>query len=132
MHLEKRKEIRYIPNGKSFASLETKLNLVGKITDIGFGGLAMEYITDERQRLSPKYLDIFITDQKYMLSMIPCTLVYQTTKKLPSSPQLLAGQYLNVHCGLKFGDLGKDKKEKLAFFLENRTEGLVEREQASG
>jgi hypothetical protein len=121
MGSDQRKTIRFKPKKRSFATLDSKLNQVGKIIDIGLGGLSFEFIGDEKPSEKVRHVDIFTLDETFSLSELPCTLVHESASAIPGNKEGHTGNLLMWKCSIRFGDLQREHWCGIADFLENCT-----------
>ena len=121
---ERRKHIRFSPkdNTYAYAALGKENSKVGMIKDISIGGLAFEInIDDDSQTgIMPK-VDIFLSNNEFFLSNVPCTIVYKKSVQTDSTNPTLTSPFKSSRYGLKFDELSKDQAEKLVFFLKSYT-----------
>jgi hypothetical protein len=88
---------------------------MGRIIDIGMGGLAFECFGEEESANHPKELEIFVTDSAFRLNM-PCQLVYE----LPTHESPLTSCQ-KKRCGVQFGKLTEYQTSLLSRFIERHT-----------
>ncbi len=120
MKAEKRKFDRFVPIEGTFAALENGLSKVGKIKDISLGGLAFEYVYDEKSGPNGNRVDIFMSGKRYFLQDVPCQEVYDKMLS-PNYEYLLFSSTIMNRCGLQFGKLSTDQSAKLSSFIKERT-----------
>ena len=77
MQTERRRHVRHIPQGNSFAALGEKYTKVGKIKDIGMGGLAFNYIVRQEIPEGDSMVNVFLTDDTFHIHSLPCLIVYE-------------------------------------------------------
>ena len=114
--MEKRKFTRFRTQDNAFAAVRGDFTKVGKIYDISLNGLAFRYLAEQRSEEEFTQGDIFLTNNGFHLSGVPCTMVY--TVKESTSISLSLSTY---RCGLSFKPLNEEIQNKLNFFLNNYT-----------
>ena len=122
---EKRRHVRFKAPENLFAALGNSFPKVGKIRDISMGGVAFEYIPNEKEETGTTHVDIFLSGNGFYLSKIPCEAVYDIHQKAP-----LFGSHdfssIDVNrCGVAFKKLKKENYEQLVYLLDQHTTGLV-------
>jgi PilZ domain-containing protein len=118
-NMEKRKFTRFRAQDDAFAALQGNYNKVGKIYDISLNGLAFRYFAEKRSSETFTHVDIFLSNNGFHLSSVPCTVVYDAKESMPNSH--VVSPY---RCGLKFEPLKEEQQDKLEFFLNNHTTGI--------
>jgi c-di-GMP-binding flagellar brake protein YcgR len=118
--MEKRKFTRFRAQDDAFATLRGDYSKVGKIYDISLNGLAFRYLAEKMSNENISHVDIFLTNNGFHLSDLPCTIVYD--EKEPISNSNVVSPY---RCGLKFEKMNEEQQNKLEFFLNNHTTGKV-------
>jgi len=94
---------------------ESHYTLLGRIVDIGKGGLAFEYSRGSKQETSHGLLDIFALIQPYArLETVPFRIVYD--RQVASKNGL--ADAMN-RCGLEFGELSDVQISQLNRLIEN-------------
>ena len=89
------------------------------ILDISPGGLSFSYLPEETPIDGFKYVEIYQAKNQFRLSDVPCAIVYDTFDSA-TGPQ---GDTCR-RCGLRFGQMKDEHKNKLNYFLSNFTTGL--------
>lgn len=116
--MESRKQTRFLAWDDSFVELKGERVRVGKISDISPGGLAFSYKPEKTPVDGFKHVDIYLTQNEFRLSDVPCTIVCDT---IDSSNGSNGDTY--HRCGLRFGEMKDEHKNKLNYFLSNFTTG---------
>ena len=98
---------------------------VGRIKDIGFGGLAMEYIVGEESHNNSTKVDIFLTGDVFHLYNVPCSLIYDIEIHVPHVNNKYVKILTTKRCGLQFSQFTEDDMEQLELFLEAHTNGTA-------
>jgi hypothetical protein len=114
--MEKRKFIRFRTQDNAFAALRGDFTKVGKIYDISLNGLAFRYLAEEIPEEEFTQVDIFLTNNGFHLSGVPCTMVYNLKESTSTSLSISA-----YRCGLSFNSLNEEVQNKLNFFLNKYT-----------
>jgi hypothetical protein len=89
------------------------------IADISLGGLAFSYLPEKTSVDGFKQVDIYIGKNEFHLSDVPCAVVYNTIDLSNGSKAETCHR-----CGLRFGEMADEHKNKLNYFLSNFTTGL--------
>ena len=89
------------------------------ILDISPGGLSFSYLPEKTPVDGFKYVEIYQADNKFRLSDVPCAIVYDTVDSAIGSKGDTCRR-----CGLRFGQMKDEHKNKLNYFLSNFTTGL--------
>jgi hypothetical protein len=105
----------------AFAALGHKYTRVGKIIDIGEGGLAFEYITGEEVNNKPRQIDIFLVGTEFHLYKVQCKVIYSIDAHVPKINNKLDKIFTTKRCGVQFEQLTKDYSALLKFFLKYHT-----------
>jgi hypothetical protein len=121
--MEKRRHIRFLAKDNAFAALGYKFTRVGKIRNIGTGGLAFEYITDEDSDGGAFKIDVFVSGHGFHLSKVPCGVVYDIPVGVSDISPIFYHTLITRQCGVQFGALTEDKRVELNLFLEMYTTG---------
>ena len=117
--MESRKHTRLIARDDSFVELKGDGVRGGMILDISPGGLSFSYLPEETPIDGFKYVEIYQAKNQFRLSDVPCAIVYDTFDSA-TGPQ---GDTCR-RCGLRFGQMKDEHKNKLNYFLSNFTTGL--------
>jgi hypothetical protein len=117
--LENRKHTRLTACDDSFVELKDGGVRVGKISDIRPGGLAFSYLLEKPPVDGFKCVDIYLAKNEFRLSDVPCAIVYDTIDFANGSK----GDTCH-RCGLRFGEMEDEHKNKLNYYLSNFTTGL--------
>ena len=118
--MERRKFTRFRTQDNAFAALREDYTKVGKIYDISLNGLAFRYLAEQESEEAFTHVDIFLSDNGFHLPDVPCTMVYDVKESTPISNTISP-----YRCGLSFKPLEEDDQNKLEFFLNNYTSGIV-------
>ena len=112
---ERRQFKRYSAPQMAFAVLKSGYERLGKINNISRGGLAFEYIGDERHKNSIESellteIDIFISRDNFYLSKIPCTIIYDSDTVPDHS---IITSIPMRRCGVQFANLNLEAADLL-------------------
>ena len=121
MIVEQRRHIRLLPHENTFAVIGRKFTKVGKVKDIGMGGLAIEYIAGEDCNHEAGRVDIFMTGHVFHLYNVPCKMIYDIEIHVPHVNNKYVKILTTKRCGVKFGELTEDEKAQLELFIESHT-----------
>lgn len=123
MRIERRKNLRLLPEENAFAAIGSRYARVGRIKDIGLGGLAMEYIVGADTKNNSSQVDIFLTGNGFHLYNLPCRLVYDIEIHVPN----VNNQYVKIlttkRCGVQFKDLIEEDLAQLKLFIKMHSTG---------
>jgi len=117
--MENRKHTRLTARDDSFVDFRGAGVRIGKIFDISPGGLAFSYLGEKAPVDKLKLVDIYMAKKGFRLSDVPCAIVYDTI-------DLSNGSKGDTwyRCGLQFGEMKDEQKNKVNYFLSNFTTGL--------
>jgi len=118
--MERRKFTRFKAKDDAYAALRGNYTKVGKISDISLNGLAFRYLAEKVCSEMVNYVDIFLSSNGFHMSEVPCVVVCDEKECVYTSPMIT--QY---RCGLKFEGLNEEYKNKLEFFINNFTTGVL-------
>jgi hypothetical protein len=125
MEMEKRKNERFLVGEEVIVALRNKSSRVGRVKDIGIGGLSFEHIYDEDLEHEPSRRDVSLWVDNFGIADIPCKVVYDIP--ISERPEY---DYLSVHfktrrCGVQFDLLTESQKSQLDLFLKRHTKGRI-------
>ena len=123
METERRKFTRFLVPENVYAALGPSFSKVGRIKDVSIGGLAMEYITDGDSVLENSHVDIFIREEEFYLSKLPCKIVYDLPIEPSADPQVSG--LTQKRCGVQFYRFTSGLTKRLEGFLKVRTIGTI-------
>ena len=118
--MERRKFTRFRTRNDAFAAPRGDFSKVGKIKDISLNGLAFRYLAENVCNEKFSRVDIFLSENGFHLSGVPCTVIYDEKTSTPDSQAVSA-----YRCGLNFETLKREQQVKLEFFLNTHTIGRV-------
>jgi PilZ domain len=118
--MEKRKFTRFRTQNNAFGALRGDFTKVGKIYDISLNGLAFRYLAEQMSEEEYNHVDIFLSDNGFYLQAVPCTVIYLV--KESTSSLLSISPY---RCGLSFKPLEPELQNKLDYFLNKHTTGVL-------
>jgi hypothetical protein len=117
---ERRKEKRFrMPTGAVVAFRPGYLKL-GRIIEIGKGGLSFSYIADEELPNLSSQLDIFLAIQNFYLYNVPFKTIWDF-----ETDNVRFASIRTRRSGLKFEHLTTDQISRLESFIHNHTAGKV-------
>jgi len=119
--IEKRKYPRHSPHGNAFAALGRRYAKVGRIKNIGLGGLAFDYISAVGMDGDFSRIDIFLIGDVSHLYDITCEIAYDIQQPVPYKKIESIKPSSTRRCGIKFVTLTEDDTTQLKFFLESHT-----------
>ena len=120
---DRRRQPRFLPVENSFAALGASFSKVGKIKDIGLGGLGFEYIVGEASNNDQTRIDIFLSRNAFHLANLPCRVVYEKNIHVPPVSNRHVKALTTKRCGVKFGAVNEEDLAQLKLFLKLRTTG---------
>ena len=118
--MERRKFTRFRAQDDAFAALRGDYSKVGKIYDISLNGLAFRYLAEKVCDDEFTHVDIFLSNNGFHLSGVPCAVVYDQKEFTSNSHSVSA-----YRCGLQFEPLRGEQQVKLEFFLNSHTIGKI-------
>ena len=125
MGTERREYIRFLVPENTFAALRPNFSMVGRIKDISIGGLALQYLTDEKPGLENSRVDIFNCGEEFHLSELPCKIVYDIRLAGYANTRASAGGLIHRRCGVQFGVIDKNDFAQLELFLRLWTSSTI-------
>jgi hypothetical protein len=123
MVTEQRKYTRFSVQDNAYAALGPTFAIVGKIKGISMGGLALEYITDQVSELENIEVDIFLREEEFHMSKIPCKLIYNIPLDTSAKNGIFRNGLIRKRCGVQFENLSKIYRKQLERFIETYTTG---------
>jgi hypothetical protein len=125
MEKEKRRDIRFVAADDVVVVLPDKVSKIGRVIDIGQGGLAFELIDDEESRWEFSKRDISLWANEFRVSDIPCKMVYDIPVQPPPEYELLSSHIKTRRFGIQFESLTENQKGQLEFLLKTYTKGKI-------
>ena len=118
MGREQRQDHRVTPEQNIYSALGNGPYVIGKIIDIGLGGLAFEHTCElSFTDTIAKNLHIFYEDRDFFMTGIPCSVLY-------SKPQKTSREKI-MRCGVKFQDLNEYQHDRLSSLVLKNTFGAT-------
>lgn len=117
---ERRKYKRFRVQERAFVAFGSHVSELGRIIDIGRGGLSFRYIAyGGRSNGSPE-LEICLADKSFSLEKVPFKTVwdFEIADQFPSSRITMRRR------GVQFGKLPQDQIPQLGYFIRNHTRVL--------
>jgi|SRR4030067_3653103 len=125
MEKDKRKDIRFVAGDDVVVVLPDKISKIGRVIDIGPGGLSFEFIDDEESRWEFSKKDISLWVNEFRVSDIPCKIVYDIPIHPPPEYKFLTFHLKTRRCGLQFETLTENQKAQLEFVFKTYTKGRI-------
>jgi hypothetical protein len=122
---EKRRDTRFVAADDVVVVFPDKISKIGRVIDIGQGGLAFEFIDDEESRWEFSKRDISLWVNEFHVSDIPCKMVYDIPVQPPPEYELLSLNIKTRRCGIQFESLTENQKGQLEFLLKTYTKGRI-------
>lgn len=121
--MDKRKYPRFSVEENVVVALQNGINRIGKVKDIGLGGLSFEHIYEEGLTVgdSRKSLTVWINDVN--LPKIPCRIVYDNPVQTPFEYDSLTIRLITKRCGIQFESLTDQQITQLELLLKTHTKG---------
>ena len=120
--MERRKFTRFRVQDDAFAALRGNFTKVGKIYDISLNGLAFRYLAEETTNEIFFQVDIFLTNNGFHLTGIPCMIIYDVKESIYFNNN----EVFPYRCGMKFESLNEAQQNSLDFFINNHTTGTLD------
>lgn len=119
--VERRKYKRMEVRDGAFVLLGPHSTKLGRIVDIGMGGLGYSHMGRERPSSELFELDIFIIDSDFYLERLSFETVWDMkTHENPFSSITMR------RSGVQFGEIGHEQVSQLEYFIQNHTTGEVQ------
>ena len=111
MKSERRKYNRFLVTDDAYAALGPDFTKVGRIKDISMGGLALEYLSDEKNGSENQSVEIFLRKGQFHMSEIPCEIVYSIKLEAPEDTLLFNQMLVHKRCGVEFSRHAEDHEK---------------------
>jgi len=119
--VERRKHKRFRAPRDAYVAVRPAYLKLGRVIDIGPGGLTFRYIAEEHPPDLSSQLDIFLASQDFYLDKVP----FETISDFQADAIPFSSVSMR-ECSVQFGDLTSEQKSQLEFFIQNHTtEGVV-------
>jgi hypothetical protein len=118
--VEKRKHKRMEVKDGAFVLLGPHSTKLGRIIDIGMGGLSFSHMASERPSSGLFELDIFIIDGDFYLERV----LFEATSDFKTYENPFSSITMR-RSGVRFGELGHNQVSQLEHFIQNYTIGEV-------
>jgi hypothetical protein len=119
---ERREHQRVLAKDWIFAVCKSHAVKIGRVVDIGRGGLAFHYVPDSDSARDliegPLNLEIFETRSSCCLKGVAGKIVYNREVSRPAN---LPATYPLMHCGVEFDELSTEQHFQLDFIIHNFT-----------
>jgi hypothetical protein len=119
--IERRKNSRFKVDEGAFAVPKPRTAVMGKIIDISNGGLTFGYFDSQGRTKESFELTIAMISQGFKLDRLPCKTV--SDFELPSD--FIEDSVKKRRCCVKFGQMTGSQKERLEYFIQKYTRGLI-------
>ncbi len=114
--VERRKYRRTQVRDGAFVLLGPNSTKLGRIIDIGIGGLAFSHMARERPSSELFELDIFIIDSDFYLERV----LFETISDFKTHENPFSSITMR-RSGVRFGELGHNQVSQLEKFIQNHT-----------
>jgi hypothetical protein len=103
----------------AYAGIGGGLTWLGALQDISPGGLSFEYIAQgARSADDAPGVSVFLANEEFHLSGLPCAVVYDIPAVLEGAAQGLPPGFAPRRCGLRFGALNRQQRLQLGAFID--------------
>lgn len=126
MATERRRYVRYRVRDKSFAALGRDYTKVGKILNIGMGGVAFEYIAGPQHAPGDSFVNLFTTETSFHINDIPCKVVHDDEVRAPNSRGQRASMLITRRCGVCFHSVSESQIKELQNFIRMNSVGACQ------
>ena len=116
--MDKRKSTRFLVRDDVVVVLRNKRSKIGRVRDIGTGGLSFEHIHGENSNLESPAKDISLWVNDFSVSHIPCRVVYDIPIGTPPEYDFLTIRLKTRRCGIQFETLPENQQAQLDSFLK--------------
>ena len=123
MEMDKRKSTRFLVTDDVVVVLRDKRSKIGRVRDIGMGGLSFEHVHGENSNLESSKRDISLWVNDFSVSHIPCKVVYDIPIGTPPEHDFLTIRHKTRRCGIQFEALLENQKAQLDLFLKTYIQG---------
>ena len=118
--VERRKHKRFQARQDAYVAVRPAYLKLGRVIDIGIGGLTFRYVAEEHPPDLSSQLDIFLASQDFYLDKVPFGIISDfQADAIPFSSVSMRD------CSVQFGELTPDQKFELESFIQNHTLGEV-------
>ena len=114
--VERRKHKRFLARRDAYVAVRPGYLKLGRVIDIGIGGLTFRYIAEGHPPDLSSQLDIFLASQDFYLDKVP----FETISDFQADAIPFSSVSMR-ECSVQFGDLTSEQKSQLAFFIQNHT-----------
>jgi hypothetical protein len=115
---ERRKNKRYRVQKGVLVAPNTRGRKLWQVLDIGMGGLAFRYVSNEGELKTSSELDIVTGDTRFLLEQIP----FKSTSDLEMSDDSVSSRKLRRR-GVRFGDMNDTQVRQLEYLIRSHTVG---------
>jgi len=122
METDRRGHTRFLVQDDVVVALRNGFTKIGKVKDIGRGGLSFEHIYENSTAEVPEaHVSLWVN--KFFISDVPCRIVYDISVSTPEEYSTLAIRLATRRCGVQFETLAEDQRAQLDFFLKTHVHG---------
>lgn len=102
---------RFTPPESAYVVFRPDFNRVGRIKDIGLGGLGFEFVVGEKVDISEtNHIDILLTGEDMYLQDVSCRIIWESeTTPNVGEPEV----FFSGSCGLQFQNMTVAQKAQL-------------------
>ncbi len=111
--MDKRKYPRFLVEENVIVALQNGINRIGKVKDIGLGGLSFEHIYEEDLTGGETTKSLILWIKDVNLSKIPCRIVYDRPLQTPTEYDSLTIRLITKRCGIQFESLTDEQMAQL-------------------
>jgi len=118
---DRRKYFRFLAQENVFVALRHGPTRIGKVKDIGLGGLSFEHIYEANFNGGNSKNTLTLWTDGFRLKEISCRIVYDLQLPIPPEYDSLTIQLVLRRCGIEFEPLTDTQIAQLDFFLKTHT-----------
>jgi hypothetical protein len=116
--IERRKHKRFRVPRDAYVAVRPAYLKLGRVIDIGIGGLTFRYIAEEHPPDLSSQLDIFLASEDFYLDKVP----FETISDFQADAIPFSSVRMR-RTGVQFRDLTPDQKAQLEKFIQDHTIG---------
>ena len=122
METDRRGHTRFLVQDDVVVAVRNGFTKIGRVKDIGRGGLSFEHIYENSTAEVPKtHVSLWVNT--FFMSDLPCRIVYDIPVPTPEEYSTLAIRLATRRCGVQFETLAEDQRAQLDSFLRMTTQG---------
>ncbi len=115
---DRRRNKRYRAHKGVLVAPNTRVRKLWQVLDIGMGGLAFRYVSNEGELKTSSEMDIVTGDTRFLLEQIP----FRSVSDLEISDGSISTRKLRRH-GVRFGDMNDTQVRQLEYLIRSHTVG---------